>query len=167
MLCGAAEGDISMLNSMNLALAANMAGIDASAEWQWDGGHVPGEIFGSSLALRVDEMVAKYVEGANTDIVKPETERQTSHGAAESASGADLTAWVSAADGQVSFSLEDIAAYRTAAASKATPGFDVIDYGQEDYVFGDADTDARHWSTWVLQALRDNADVLEPLFNAE
>ena len=67
----------------------------------------------------------------------------------------------------MSFSLEDIAAYRTAAASKATPGFDVIDYGQEDYVFGDADTDARHWSIWVLQALRDNADALEPLFNAE
>ena len=35
-------------------------------------------------------------------------------------------------------------AYRTKGASKAVPGFDVIDYGQEDYVFGDSDTDARH-----------------------
>ncbi len=57
------------------------------------------------------------------------------------------------------------AAYRTKGASKATPGFDVIDYGQEDYVFGDSDSNARHWSAWVLKALQENADVLETLFN--
>ena len=28
----------------------------AKLEWQWDGGHVPSEIFGESLALYVDEM---------------------------------------------------------------------------------------------------------------
>ena len=54
--------------------------------------------------------------------------------------------------------------YRTKGASKAVPGFDVIDYGQEDYVFGDSDTDARHWSEWVLQALQENQEALAPLF---
>ena len=169
MLCGASEGDISMLNSMNLEIAADMAGIDASAQWQWDGGHVPSEIFGSSLALRVDAAYAKYVLGGDDTAIAPlESERQTENGSAEAASGADLSGWVSVDEqGHVGFNLADIAAYRTDGASKATPGFDVIDYGQEDYVFGDSDTDARHWSAWVLKALEDNADILEPLFNAQ
>ena len=169
MLCGAAEGDISMLNSMNLELAADMAGIDATAEWQWDGGHVPGEIFGSSLALRVDQAYLKYALGDTETVIGPlESEKQTENGTAEAASGTDLTGWVRVdGDGSVGFALEDIAAYRTDGASKATPGFDVIDYGQEDYVFGDSDTDARHWSTWVLKALQDNAETLEKLFNAQ
>ena len=55
-------------------------------------------------------------------------------------------------------------AYRTKGASKAIPGFDVIDYGQEDYVFGDSDTDARHWSACVLKALEANRETLEALF---
>ena len=54
--------------------------------------------------------------------------------------------------------------YRTKGASKATPAFDVIDYGQEDYVFGSATQDARHWSVWVLKALEENADTLEEMF---
>ena len=169
MLCGAAEGDISMLNSMNLEIAADMAGIDATAEWQWDGGHVPSEIFGSSLALRVDQAYTDYVLDDSETVIDPlESAKQTENGAAEAASGTDLTGWVNVDEnGNVSFGLADIAAYRTSGASKATPGFDVIDYGQEDYVFGDSDTDARHWSTWVLKALQENADVLEPLFNVE
>ena len=173
ILCGAAEGDISMLNSMNLEIAADMAGIDASAEWQWDGGHVPGEIFGSTLALRVDQMYGKYAEDAAVgaeEIAVPESARQLENGDAESATGADISGWVAVdatdAGVAVDLALADIAAYRTAGASKACPGFDVIDYGQEDYVFGSADADARHWSTWVLKALRENADVLAPLFNA-
>ena len=167
MLCGASEGDISMLNSMNLEIVADMAGIDATAEWQWDGGHVPDEIFGSSLALRVDTAYAQYVLGEADGVIAPlESARQTENGTAEAASGADLTKWVRVdEDGNVVFDVDAIAAYRTDAASKATPGFDVIDYGQEDYVFGDSDTDARHWSTWVLKALQENADLLEPLFN--
>ena len=56
-------------------------------------------------------------------------------------------------------------AYRTKGASKAVPGFDVIDYGQEDYVFGDSDTNARHWSEWVLKVLTENREALENLFN--
>ena len=169
LLCGAAEGDISMLNSMNIEIAAQMAGIDAVAEWQWDGGHVPSEIFGSSLALRVDQMYGEYAENpalTGEEITKSDDDLQTANGAAESPTGTDLTSWVSLdEDGRYIFSLEDIAAYRTAAASKATPGFDVIDYGQEDYVFGNSDTDARHWSAWVYQALSDNRELLEPLFN--
>ena len=165
IVCGASEGDISMMNSLNIQIRALDAGVDAVIEWQWDGGHVPGEILGDSLALYVDEMYGKYVEGALA-VTKPAAEKQTANGTGESASGTDLTSWVTLnEDGKVSFSLADAAAYRTKGASKATPGFDVIDYGQEDYVFGDSDSNARHWSVWVLEALQENADVLEPLFN--
>ena len=45
-----------------------------------------------------------------------------------------------------------------------TPGFDVIDYGQEDYVFGNEEQDARHWSIYVLEAMRDHAEELAPHF---
>ena len=165
IVCGASEGDISMMNSLNIQIRALNAGVDAVIEWQWDGGHVPSEILGESLALYVDEMYGKYVEGAVT-VTKPAAEKQTANGTGESASGTDLTSWVTLDEnGKVSFSLADAAAYRTKGASKATPGFDVIDYGQEDYVFGDSDSNARHWSVWVLKALQENADALEPLFN--
>ena len=165
IVCGASEGDISMMNSLNIQIRALDAGIDAVIEWQWDVGHVPSEILGDSLALYVDEMYGKYMESVVT-VTKPAAEKQTVNGTGESASGTDLTSWVTLdEDGRVSFSLVDAAAYRTKGASKASPGFDVIDYGQEDYVFGDSDTNARHWSVWVLKALQENADVLEPLFN--
>ena len=165
IVCGASEGDISMMNSLNIQIRALNAGIDAVIEWQWDGGHVPSEILGNSLALYVDEMYGKYVEGAVT-VTKPTAEKQSVNGTSESASGTNLTSWVTLDEnGKVSFSLADAAAYRTKGASKASPGFDVIDYGQEDYVFGDSDSSARHWSVWVLKALQENADVLEPLFN--
>ena len=165
IVCGASEGDISMMNSLNIQIRALNAGVDAVIEWQWDGGHVPSEILGESLALYVDEMYGKYVEGAVT-VTKLAAEKQTANGTGESASGTDLTSWVTLDEnGKVSFSLADAAAYRTKGASKATPGFDVIDYGQEDYVFGDSDSNARHWSVWVLKALQENADALEPLFN--
>ena len=65
----------------------------------------------------------------------------------------------------MTFSLADAAAYRTAGASKAIPGFDVIDYGQEDYVFGSSTQDARHWSGSVRKVLEEHADTLSPLFN--
>jgi len=165
IVCGASEGDISMMNSLNIQIKALDAGIDAVIEWQWDGGHVPSEILGDSLALYVDEMYGKYVEGAVT-VTKPAAEKQTANGTSESASGTDLSSWVTLDDeGKVSFTLADAAAYRTKGASKATPGFDVIDYGQEDYVFGDSDSNARHWSIWVLKALQENQETLESLFN--
>ena len=165
IVCGAVEGDISMFNSLNIQLAALNAGIDATIEWQWDGGHVPSEILGNSLPLWVDTMYGQYVDGAAI-ITKTVAEPQTENGTAESASGTDLSSWVMIdSEGKVSFTLADGMAYRTKGASKAVPGFDVIDYGQEDYVFGDSDTNARHWSTWVLKALQENAEMLEPLFN--
>ncbi|MBQ6564991.1 MAG: hypothetical protein IJL88_13830 [Clostridia bacterium] len=164
IVCGAVEGDIAMFNSLNLQIAALNAGIDASIEWQWDGGHVPSEILGNSLPLWVDMMYGEYVSGVDT--IKTAAEAQTVNGTAESATGTDLSGWVSIDDkGNVSFSLADGMAYRTKGASKAVPGFDVIDYGQEDYVFGDSDTNARHWSEWVLKVLRENQETLESLFN--
>ena len=154
-----------MMNSLNIQIKALNAGVDAVIEWQWDAGHVPGEIFGDSLALYVDQMYGQTVNGAVT-VTKAAAAAQTANGTNEMASGTDLSAWVSlSGDGLVTFSLADAVSYRTKGASKATPGFDVIDYGQEDYVFGDSDTNARHWSVWVLKALLENADVLEPLFN--
>ena len=163
---GAAEGDMSMLASLNLQLAFLNAGTDAVIEWQWNGGHVPSEIFGNSLALWVDTMYGKHVEGAN-EITKPEAQVQTANGTAESADGDDLTSWVNAEDlSNVSFSLKDAAAYRTDGAAKAIPGFDVIDYGQEDYVFGNAEADARHWDPYVLKVFEEQAETLEPLFSA-
>ena len=164
IVCGAKEGDIAMFNSLNIQIAALNAGIDATIEWQWDGGHVPSEILGNSLSLWVDMMYGEYVSGVET--VKPAAEAQTSNGTAESATGTDLSGWVSIDDeGKVTFTLADGMVYRTKGASKAVPGFDVIDYGQEDYVFGDSDTNARHWSEWVLKVLRENQEELESLFN--
>ena len=165
ILMGASEGDISMFNSLNLEIAWLNAGTDAEIEWQWNGGHVPSEIFGDSLALYVDIMYGKYVEGA-VSVEKEAAEGQTENGTAEEATGTDLSGWVSYdSESGASFSLADAAAYRTAGASKAIPGFDVIDYGQEDYVFGSSMADARHWDRHVLEVLEENQDVLSELFN--
>lgn len=49
---------------------------------------------------------------------------------------------------------------------KAIPGFDVMDYGQEDYVFGNSTADARHWDKYVLKVFEENQETLESLFNA-
>ncbi|MCD7824075.1 MAG: hypothetical protein LUG86_08715 [Oscillospiraceae bacterium] len=165
ILCGASEGDISMFNSLNLQIAMLNAGVDCNIEWQWDGGHVPSEILGDSFALYVDEMYGEYVSGITTE--KAEAEAQTTNGTSESATGTDLSSWVTLNDdGTVSFSLASAVAYRTNGASKAMPGFDVIDYGQEDYVFGNTEQDARHWDTYLLEILEEYRDVLEPLFNS-
>ncbi len=164
ILMGAAEGDMSMFNSLNLQIAMLNAGVDANIEWQWDGGHVPSEIFSESFALYVDQMYGKHVNGMS--IETPTAEPQTENGTDEAPSGSDLTAWVDASDpDNVTFSLADAVAYRTKGASKAIPGFDVIDYGQEDYVFGNTERDARHWNGRLLEIFEEHADVLEPLFN--
>lgn len=165
IICGAAEGDISMFNSLNLQIAMLNSGIDAEIEWQWDGGHVPSEVLGGSFSLNVDQMYGEYVEGAAT-ITKAAAQPQTTNGTATEATGTDLTSWVSLTDGRVSFSLADAAAYRTVGASKAMPGFDIIDYGQEDYVFGTAEQDARHWDPILLDIFETYSDVLAPLFNS-
>ena len=165
ILCGAAEGDISMFNSMNLQIAMLNSGIDATIEWQWDGGHVPSEVLGDSFSLYVDQMYGEYVDGAAT-ITKAAAEPQTVNGTADESTGTDLTSWVSYENREISFSLADAAAYRTAGASKAMPAFDVIDYGQEDYVFGTAEQNARHWDRILLEIFETYADVLAPLFNS-
>ena len=165
IMMGAAEGDLSMFNSLNLQLSCLRAGIDANIEWQWDGGHVPSETLGESFALYVDMMYGEYVDGA-ANVAKPAAVEQTANGSAEKASGKDISGWVRLEDGAVSFTLANAAAYRTAGATKAIPGFDVIDYGQEDYVFGSAERDARHWNSYLLEILEEHADVLAPLFNS-
>ena len=164
ILMGASEGDMSMFSSLNLQIAWLNAGVDADIEWQWDGGHVPSEILGDSFSLYVDQMYGEHVQGAFS-VSKPKATVQTENGTAEEATGTNLSSWVSYGDGIASFSLAGAVAYRTAGASKATPGFDVIDYGQEDYVFGSSEKDARHWDTYLLDILKTYEDELKPLFN--
>lgn len=165
IIMGASEGDISMFNSLNLQIAMLNAAVDATIEWQWNGGHVPSEALGDSFSLYVDQMYGEYVEGA-VAVEKKEATKQTTNGTATEATGTDISAWVNYEDiSNVSIALSDISAYRTNGASKAMSGFDVIDYGQEDYVFGDSEQDARHWNTYLLEIFEEYADILEPLFN--
>ncbi|MCC8182945.1 MAG: hypothetical protein LIO45_08275 [Clostridiales bacterium] len=165
ILMGASEGDMSMFSSLNLQIAWLNAGTDCEIEWQWDGGHVPSEILSSSFSLYVDQMYAEYAGGVEVETAAAEA--QTSNGTATEATGADLSGWVDYSDlTSVSFSLADAVSYRTAGASKAIPGFDVIDYGQEDYVFGSSTQDARHWNTFLLEIFQEHADTLSELFNA-
>ncbi len=165
IVMGAAEGDMSMFSSLNLQIAWLNAGTDCAIEWQWNGGHVPSEVLSSSFALYVDQMYAKHAGGVAVEAAA--AEKQTANGTSAEAAGTDLSGWVDFSDlTSVSFSLADAASYRTAGASKATPGFDVIDYGQEDYVFGSSTQDARHWNTFLLEIFQEHADTLSALFNA-
>ncbi len=165
VLMGASEGDMSMFASLNLQIAWLNSGVDANIEWQWDGGHVPSEVLGESFSLYLDQMYGEHVDGA-VEITKPEAEAITENGTETEASGTDLSSWVDYSDlSNVSFSVADAVSYRTKGASKAIPGFDVIDYGQEDYVFGSSEKDARHWDTYVLKVLQEHADELSELFN--
>ncbi|SFG72498.1 hypothetical protein SAMN04487761_14224 [Lachnospiraceae bacterium C7] len=165
ILMGASEGDISMFNSLNMQIAWLNAGTDAKIEWQWDGGHVPSEILGDSLVLYVDMMYGKYVDGAKK-ITKPSATGQSKNGTATEMTGKDISNWVTYDSKKgATFSLGDIAAYRTSGACKAIQGFDVIDYGQEDYVFGNSEKDARHWDRHVLNVLEKHQEELSNLFN--
>ncbi len=165
ILMGASEGDISMMNSLNLQIAWLNAGTDAQIEWQWNGGHVPSEIFGDSLPLYVDTMYGEYVEGA-VKITKAAASGQTTNGDGTEPAGTDLSDWVSYdSTSGIGMTLAGAAAYRTSGASKAMPAFDVMDYGQEDYVFGSSTADARHWDTYVLKAFEEHQDTLTELFN--
>lgn len=165
ILMSASEGDISLLNSLNLQVAWLNANTDAQIEWQWNGGHVPSEILGDSLPLYVDMMYGKYVDGA-VKITKARATQQSKNGTETQATGTDISSWVSYDSTKgATFSVAGAASYRTATASKAIPAFDVMDYGQEDYVFGSAKADARHWSRYVLDVFEANKDTLAPLFN--
>ena len=166
IVMGASEGDMSLFASMNMQIAWLNSGTDAKLEWQWDGGHVPSEILGESLALYVDEMYGQYVEGA-VEVTKAAAQTQTENGTATEATGTNISSWVSYENGEVNFTLKDAASYRTKGASKATPGFDVMDYGQETYEFGSSTQDARHFDKYVLKVLQEDAETLSELFNSE
>ena len=166
VVMGAAEGDMSLFASLNMQIAWLNNGTDAKLEWQWDGGHVPSEIFGESLALTIDEMYGKYVDGA-VEVTKAAAQKQTENGTATEATGTDISSLVSYENGEVDFSLASAALYRTQGASKATPGFDVMDYGQETYEFGSESQDARHFDKYVLKVLQENEATLSKLFNVE
>ena len=164
---GAAEGDMSMFSSLNLQAKWLANGTDCVIEWQWNGGHVPSEVLGDSFTLYIDQMYGEYAEEAET-IEKEEATKQTTNGTSTEANGTDISSWVDYSDtSNISFTLASAVSYRTEGASKAMPGFDVIDYGQEDYVFGDSENDARHWDVYVLTALEENYSTLEQLFNAD
>lgn len=164
IVMGASEGDMSLFSSLNLQIAMLNAGIDANIEWQWDGGHVPSEVLSESFSLYIDQMYGEYADGETIDT--PTADTQTENGTAEEATGTDLSSWVEYSDpGNVSFTLAEAVSYRTDGASKSIPGFDVIDYGQEDYVFGSSEQDARHWNSTLLEIFKQYTDVLEPLFN--
>ena len=165
IVMGATEGDIAMMTSLNMEIAWLNAGVDSVVEWQWDGGHVPSEIFGNSLSLYVDTMYGKHVSGIETS--KGESSAITNGTAAEP-TGTDLSAWVDASDiSRIDFTLADILACRNSRATKAVPGFDVIDHGQENYVFGSESEDARHWNVFLNEIFQNEeyALVLSELFN--
>lgn len=171
LVMGAAEGDMPLFASLNLQLRWLSVGTDAAVEWQWDGGHVPSEILGESLPLYVDKMYGKHVGAKNAEgetvmveVQKPAAYAQ-GNGTAAAPEGRDISSWVNHGDlSKVSFTLAAAAAYRTASAVKAVPGFDVIDYGQECYVFGDSKRDCRHWNERLLEVFQDNELSLSGLF---
>lgn len=166
IMMGASEGDMPLFASLNLQIAWLNSGTDADLEWQWDGGHVPSEIFGESLALYIDEMYGTYVDGA-AKVTKDSAEKQTKNGSASEATGTNISSWASYSNGKAKFSLSAAAAYRVQGASKAMPGFDVMDYGQETYEFGSSTKDARHFDKYVLQAFQEHKKALGKLFNSD
>ena len=164
IVMGASEGDMSLFSSLNLQIEMLSAGVDANIEWQWDGGHVPSEVLSESFSLYIDQMYGEHADGETIDI--PSADTQNENGTVDKATGTDLSSWVEYSDpGNISFTLADAVSYRTEGASKSIPGFDVIDYGQEDYVFGSSEQDARHWNSTLLEIFEQYADILEPLFN--
>lgn len=100
-------------------------------------------------------------------MTKATAQTQTENGTATEATGTDISSWVSYENGEVNFILKDAASYRAKGASKATPGFDVMDYGQETYEFGSSTQDARHFDKYVLKVLQEDAEILSELFNSE
>ena len=98
--------------------------------------------------------------------MKAAPKKQTENGTALMATGTDISSFVDASDpSHVSFTAEAAAKYRTKNAVKGTPGFDAMDYTTENYVFGSADQDARHFDPAVSRVFEEHADELAPLFN--
>jgi hypothetical protein len=60
IMMGGVEGDIALVCSMNIAIRWKMAGgKDVILQWQWNGGHVPSDIFTQSFQGYVDQEVKK------------------------------------------------------------------------------------------------------------
>jgi hypothetical protein len=58
IMMGGVEGDVALLCSMNISIRWQMAGVkDVILQWQWNGGHVPSDIFSMSFSGYVDEML--------------------------------------------------------------------------------------------------------------
>lgn len=58
IMMGGVEGDIAMVCSLNIAIRWKMAGVkNVILQWQWNGGHVPNDIFSMSFAGYVDQNV--------------------------------------------------------------------------------------------------------------
>lgn len=89
-----------------------------------------------------NQMHGEY-EDSSATITKAAAEAQTTNGTATEPTSTDFTGGVSYKNGEISFSLPDAAAYRTAEANKAIPSFDATNYGLEDYVFGNSGQYAR------------------------
>lgn len=107
----------------------------------------------------------EYVDGA-VKITKAAASGHTFIGNGTEPSGADLSCWVSFdSTSGIGMTLAGAAAYRTSGAAKAMPGFDVMDYGQEYYVFGSSTDDARHWNAHVLKVFGEHQDTLAELFD--
>ena len=97
-------------------------------------------------------MYGKYADGA-VEIARSAAAGQSANGTATEATGTDLTGRVSPDDdGALTMTL--------AGAAKAIPGFDVMDCGQEDDVFGSSSADARHWDKTVMKVFQEHSDTL-------
>jgi hypothetical protein len=60
IMMGGVEGDMPLVASMNIAVRWKMAGVkDVILQWQWNGGHVPNDIFTMSFSGYVDQMFNK------------------------------------------------------------------------------------------------------------
>ena len=166
IVMGASDGSIPLMSSLNLQLAWFDAGADTKVEWQWNCSDTPSEVFGDSFAFYVDEMFGYYVKGANL-LMKADKVSQTENGDAEKANGQNISEWAKVDDkGQVSFSLKDGIAYRNAHAYKPVPGFDMTNYGAENYIFGDDEKDARHWDAYLVDTLKESKSDFAKLFNS-
>lgn len=166
MVLGAQEGDISLLNSLNLAIRWENAGTKTDLTWAWDRGHEPADRLEGRLPLLIDRMVGQDSKDA-IKIQKPKADVVKKNGTAAKATAANVTSWIQwdKKKKTAHFSLASAQVYRTQHAVKAVPGFDVIDYGQEDELFGSASQNARHWDDHVLDALNDDQETLRTLFN--
>ena len=99
--------------------------------------------------------------------MKADKVSQTENGDAEKANGQNISEWAKVDDkGQVSFSLKDGIAYRNAHAYKPVPGFDMTNYGAENYIFGDDEKDARHWDAYLVDTLKESKSDFAKLFNS-